>query len=62
MNLKKSDVTTYNWKKNTDTKLEQTKTRPHETLDFKLTKSRDIFSLYPPLQSEEDNIQLFQLI
>ena len=33
---------------------EQTKREPQETLDFKLTKSTSIFSIYPPLEPEEE--------
>ena len=32
-------------KKHTDTLIEQTKTRPQETLEFKMNKQRQIFRL-----------------
>ena len=34
-------------KKRTDTLIEQTKTKPQETLDFKMNKQMQIFSFNP---------------
>ena len=43
-------------KKHTDTLIEQTKTQPQETLDFKMNKQRQNFSFNPPIiLIEEDN-------
>ena len=36
-------------KKHTDTLIEQTKTRPQETLEFKMNKQKQTFSLNPPI-------------
>ena len=36
-------------KKPTDTLIEQTKTEPQETLDFKMNKQRQTFSFNPPI-------------
>ena len=35
--------------KHTDTLIQQTKTRPEETLDFKMNKQLQIFSFHPPI-------------
>ena len=35
--------------KNCETLIEQTHTKPQETLQFKLTKSREIFSIKPSI-------------
>ena len=41
--------------KHTDTLIEQTKTKPQETLEFKMNKQRQTFSFNPPVnQIEED--------
>ena len=36
-------------KKHTDTLIEQTKTKPQETLEFKMNKQRQTFSFNPPI-------------
>ena len=36
-------------KKHTDTLIEQTKTKPQETLEFKMNKQRQTFSFSPPI-------------
>ena len=36
-------------KKHTDTLIEQTKTKPQETLDFKMNKQMQTFSFNPPI-------------
>ena len=36
-------------KKHTDTLIEQTKTKPQETLDFKMIRSKQTFSFNPPI-------------
>ena len=36
-------------KKHTDTLIEQTKTKPQETLEFKMNKQKQTFSFNPPL-------------
>ena len=41
-------------KKHTDTLIEQTKTRPQETLEFKMTRSKQTFSFNPPLNLVEE--------
>ena len=47
-------ITPSNLEKNTDTLIEQRKTGPHETLEFKLRKSMDCFSLNPPSELGEE--------
>ena len=42
-------------KKRTDTLNEQTKTRPQETLEFKMDKQRQIFSFNPPINLIEED-------
>ena len=43
-------------KKHTDTLVEQTKTKPQETLEFKMNKQRQTFSFNQPINLfEEDN-------
>ena len=43
-------------KKHTDTLIEQTKTKPQETIKFKMNKQRQTFSFSPPINLlEEDN-------
>ena len=43
-------------RKHTDTLIEQTKTKPQETLEFKMNKQRQNFSFNPPINLvEEDN-------
>ena len=42
-------------KKHTDTLIEQTKTRPRETLEFKMNKQRQIFSFNPPINLVEED-------
>ena len=41
-------------KKHTDTLIEQTKTKPQETLEFKMNKQRQTFSFNPPLNLIEE--------
>ena len=36
-------------KKHTETLIEQTKTKPQETLEFKLNKQMETFSFNPPI-------------
>ena len=42
-------------KKQTDTLIEQTKTRPQETLEFKMDKHRQTFSFNPPINLVEED-------
>ena len=42
-------------KKNTDTLIEQTKTRPQETLEFKMKKQMQTFSFNPPVNLIEED-------
>ena len=42
-------------KKHTDTLIEQTKTRPQETLEIKMNKQRQIFSFNPPISLIEED-------
>ena len=43
-------------KKHTDTLIEQTRTKPQETLEFKINKQKQTFSFNPPINLvEEDN-------
>ena len=42
-------------RKHTDTLIEQTKTRPQETLEFKMDKHRQIFSFNPPINLVEED-------
>ena len=41
-------------KKHTDTLIEQTKTRPQETLEFKMNKQTQTFSFNPPINLVEE--------
>ena len=41
-------------KKHTDTLIEQTKTRPQETLEFKMDKQMQTFSFNPPINLVEE--------
>ena len=41
-------------KKHTDTLIEQTKTKPQETLDFKMNKQKQTFSFNPPINLIEE--------
>ena len=41
-------------KKHTDTLIEQTKTKPQETLEFKMDKQRQTFSFNPPINLVEE--------
>ena len=41
-------------KKRTDTLIEQTKTKPQETLEFKINKQMQTFSFNPPINLLED--------
>ena len=40
--------------KHTDTKIEETKTRPQETLEFKMNKQLQIFLFNPPINLLEE--------
>ena len=40
--------------KNCETLIERTHRKPEETLEFKLTKSREAFHLSPPIQTKGD--------
>ena len=42
-------------KKHTDTLIEQTKTKPQETLEFKMDKHRQTFSFNPPVNLTEED-------
>ena len=42
-------------KKHTDTLIEQTKTKPQETLEFKMNKQMQTFSFNPPINLVEEN-------
>ena len=42
-------------KKHTDTLIEQTKTKPQETLEFKMNKQRQTFSFSPPINLVEED-------
>ena len=42
-------------KKHTDTLIEQTKTKPQETLEFKMNKQRQTFSFNPPINLTEED-------
>ena len=42
-------------KKHTDTLIKQTKTKPQETLEFKMNKQRQIFSFNPPINFVEED-------
>ena len=42
-------------KKHTDTLIEQTKTKPQETLEFKMNKQRQTFSFNPPIKLVEED-------
>ena len=41
-------------KKHTDTLIEQTKTKPQETLEFKMIRSKQTFSFNPPTNLVEE--------
>ena len=41
-------------KKHTDTLIEQTKTKPQETLEFKMNKQMETFSFNPPINLVEE--------
>ena len=41
-------------KKHTDTLIEQTKTKPQETLEFKMNKQKQTFSFNPPINLIEE--------
>ena len=41
-------------KKHTDTLIEQTKTKPQETLEFKMNKQMQTFSFSPPMNLIEE--------
>ena len=41
-------------KKHTDTLIEQTRTKPQETLEFKMNKQKQTFSFHPPINLLEE--------
>ena len=41
-------------KKHTDSLIEQTKTKPQETLEFKMNKQKQTFSFNPPVNLLEE--------
>ena len=41
-------------RKNTETLIQQTRTRPQETLEFKMTKQMETFSFNPPINLIEE--------
>ena len=45
-------------KKHTDTLIEQTKTKPQETLEFKMNKQMETFSFNPPINLIEEGKSL----
>ena len=45
-------------KKHTDTFIEQTRTKPQETLEFKMNKQRQNFSFNPPINLLEEDKRL----
>ena len=42
-------------KKHTDTLIQQTKTKPQETLEFKMNKQTQTFSFSPPINLVEED-------
>ena len=40
--------------KNCETLIQQTHTKPQETLEFKMTKPRETFHFKPPIQVKDD--------
>ena len=42
-------------KKHTDTLVEQTKTKPQETIEFKMNKKMQTYSFNPPINSVEED-------
>ena len=46
------------FKKHTDTLIEQTKTKPQETLEFKMIQSKQTFSFNPPVNLSEEGKRL----
>ena len=48
-------------KKLTDTLIEQTKTRPQETLEFKMNKQMQTFLFNPPINSVEEGKWLLRV-
>ena len=48
-------------KKHTDTLIEQTKTKPQETLDFKINKQMQTFSFNPPIKLVEEGKWLLRV-
>ena len=49
-------------KKHTDTFIEQTKTRPQETLEFKMKKQMKTFPFNPPINLVEEGEWLIAVI
>ena len=45
-------------KKHTDTLIQQTKTKPQETLEFKMNKQMQTFSFNPPINLIEEDVWL----
>ena len=52
----------FNDKTNTGSINEQTKTRPEETIDFKIKKSKQIFSFNIPIELEEERSMLGNIV
>ena len=48
-------------KKHTDTLIEQTKTKPQETLEFKVNKQTQTFLFYPPINLFEERKWLLEI-
>ena len=48
-------------KKHRDTLIEQTRTKPQETLEFKMNKQRQTFSFNPPINLVEEDIWLISV-
>ena len=48
-------------KKHTDTLIEQTKTKPQETLEFKMNKQKQTFSFNPPINLLEEGKWLMEV-
>ena len=51
----------FSFKKHTGILVQQTKTRPQETLDFKMTKQMQTFSINPPINLVEDDKWLLKV-
>ena len=51
-------IVTFNSKKYTDTCIQQTETKPQETLDIKVNKQMEYFSFSPPINLVEEGKRL----